>query len=194
MGEPSASVPPSFAAGSALEQARHVRLVLTDVDGVLTDSHLIYDSRGARLRAFSTRDGAAIQWLAQCGVPVGFISALDDASTRKRGEDLGVQELHLGIKDKLATLQAILARLGLQPGEVAYFGDDLLDLPVLMSVGFSSCPADAAEEVRTACGLVLPQPGGSGYFRAAAEFILKAQGQWEGIVARYRVPAGFPHL
>lgn len=170
--------------------AQRVRLVLTDVDGVLTSSQVIYDALGARHRAFSTRDGAAIQWLAQCGIPVGFISALDDASTRKRGQDLGVEELHLGVRDKLATFHALLQRRGLQPEEVAYFGDDLLDLPVLLSVGLSACPADAAAEVQVACGWVLPQKGGEGFFRAAAEGILKAQGRWEGILARYQ-PPGF---
>lgn len=165
--------------------ARKVRLVLTDVDGVLTTSHVLYDDRGVRLRAFSTRDGAAIQWLARCGIPVGFISALDDPSTRRRGLDLGVEELHLGPQEKGATLRSILARRGLEPQEVAYFGDDLMDLPVLRCVGFAACPADAAPEVRAACALVLPERGGEGFFRAAAEFILKAQDHWASIVERY---------
>jgi 3-deoxy-D-manno-octulosonate 8-phosphate phosphatase (KDO 8-P phosphatase) len=182
----SPSVWPIPPAGDAGEKARCVRLVLTDVDGVLTSSQVIYDAQGARLRAFSTRDGAAIQWLAQCGIAVGFISALDDPSTRKRGEDLGVQELHLGAKDKLAILRSILERRGLEAGEVAYFGDDLLDLPVLLRVGFPACPSDAAPEVRESCALVRPERGGEGFFRAAAEFILKAQGRWEEVVNRYR--------
>jgi len=177
---------PGNPGSDASERATRVRLVLTDVDGVLTDSHVVYDSQGARQRAFSTRDGAAIQWLTQSGIPVGFLSALDDLSTRRRAEDLGVEELHLGTRDKFAVLEAILIRCSLKPEEVAYFGDDLLDLPVLMTVGFSACPSDAVEEVQGACGLVLPQKGGEGFFRAAAEFILKAQGRWPAVVARYR--------
>lgn len=175
-----------------MEAARRVRLVLTDVDGVLTSSQVIYDAQGAHLRAFSTRDGAAIQWLAQSGIPVGFVSALDDESTRKRGEDLGVRELHLGPQDKLATLHSILGRLTMRPEEVAYFGDDLVDLPVILAVGFSACPSDAAQEVKAASTLVLPHKGGEGFFRAAAEFILKVQGSWEPIVARYRIPTDGP--
>ncbi len=170
----------------AIAQARRIRLVLTDVDGILTSSQLIYDSEGAHLRAFSTRDGAAMQWLAQSGIPVGFISALNDPSTRKRGEDLGIEELHLGPQNKLATLRSILERLNLKPENVAYFGDDLVDLPVLMVVGLSACPSDAAAEVQKACSLVLLQKGGEGFFRAAAEFILKSHGQWGAIVARYQ--------
>ena len=174
--------------GIAVEAARRVRLVLTDVDGVLTSSHLIYDVHGAHLRAFSTRDGAAIQWLSQSGIPVGFISALDDASTRRRGEELGVQELHLGPQDKLATFHSILGRHRLNPEEIAYLGDDLVDLPVILAVGFSACPADAAQEVQSASTLVMRQKGGEGCFRAAAEFILQAQGRWAPLVSRYRTP------
>ena len=177
---------PLFASTEAEDRARRVRLVLTDVDGILTSSHVIYDAQGTRLRAFSTRDGAAIQWLMRSGIPVGFISAHDDPSTRKRGEDLGVGELHLGPQDKLATLRSIAARLGIETGEVAYFGDDLLDLPSLMTVGFSACPSDAVFEVKEACCLVLPQGGGEGFFRAATEFILKAQDRWEQVLANYR--------
>lgn len=167
-------------------KARKIKLVLTDVDGVLTSSHVIYDGTGTRLRAFSTRDGAAIQWLSQSGIPVGFLSALDDTSTRKRAEDLGVAEIHLGLKDKVQVLRSLLAKHDLEPSQVAYLGDDLLDLPVILKVGLSACPSDAAEEVIEACTLALPQKGGEGCFRAAASFILKAQGHWGAILARYR--------
>ena len=166
--------------------ARKIRMVLSDVDGVLTSSHVIYDDRGARLRAFSTRDGAAIQWLGKSGIPVGFISALDDPSTRRRGEDLGVAELHLGVHDKLQVLHSIMDRRGLKPDEVAYFGDDLLDFPVLRSVGFACCPADAAPELAASC-LVLPHRGGEGFFRAAAEVILKGQGYWDSILLGFGI-------
>jgi 3-deoxy-D-manno-octulosonate 8-phosphate phosphatase (KDO 8-P phosphatase) len=170
------------------DRAARVRLVLTDVDGVLTSSQVIYGPQGERLRAFSTRDGAAIQWLIRSGIPVGFLSALDDPSTRKRGEDLGVRELHLGVRDKLAALDAILERSEIEAGEIAYFGDDLLDLPVLLRVGFPACPSDAAQEVKEACAVVLPLRGGEGFFRSAAEFILKAQDRWSSIVASYQAP------
>jgi YrbI family 3-deoxy-D-manno-octulosonate 8-phosphate phosphatase len=160
-------------------------MVLTDVDGVLTSSQVIYDASGARHRAFSTRDGAAIQWLSSCGIPVGFLSALDDPSIRKRGEDLGVASLRLGHTDKLAAFHSILESCSIHSGEIAYLGDDLVDLPVLAAVGFSACPADAAPEVQAACTLVLPQKGGEGCFRAAAEIILKAQGHWAEILGRY---------
>ena len=171
---------PSLAA-----RARMIRLVLTDVDGVLTSSHLYYGIDGIHLRGFSTRDGAAIGWLGQSGIPVGFISALDAPSTRARARDLNVEELHLGSGDKGPVLQSILARRGLEPAQVAYLGDDLHDLPVLRRVGLAACPMDAAPEVREVCHWAVPLRGGEGVFRAVAECVLQAQGLWEGILARY---------
>lgn len=166
-------------------RARAVRLVLTDVDGVLTTSHLYYGHEGIHLRGFSTRDGAGMNWLAQSGIPVGFISALDAPSTRQRARDLKVEEVHLGSGDKLPIFQEICSRRGLRPEEVAYLGDDLHDLPVLLRAGFSACPSDAAEEVRAGCHWTVPLRGGDGVLRAVAERILKAQGRWAAIVARY---------
>jgi len=166
---------PPVAASHLEARARLIRLVLTDVDGVLTSSHLFYGHEGIHLRGFSTRDGAGIHWLVQSGIPVGFISALDAPSTRARARDLGVAELHLGSGDKGPVLQAILARRGLEPAQVAYLGDDLHDLPVLRRVGLA------------ACHWTVPLRGGDGVFRAVAECVLKAQGLWEAVLARYAI-------
>lgn len=176
---------PPVAASHLAARARLIRLVLTDVDGVLTSSHLFYGHEGIHLRGFSTRDGAGIHWLVQSGIPVGFISALDAPSTRARARDLGVEELHLGSGDKGPVLQSILARRGLQPAQVAYLGDDLHDLPVLLRAGLACCPEDAAPEVRAACHWIVPLRGGEGVFRAVAECVLKAQGLWDAVLARY---------
>lgn len=165
--------------------AKNIKIVLTDVDGILTNSLLIYDAAGSRMRAFNARDGAAIQWLAESGIPVGFISAIDDLSTRKRAEDLGVEELHLGTRTKFKTVSEIAKRRCITLEEVAYFGDDLMDFSALKSVGLAGCPSDAANEVRDICQLVLSEKGGDGFFRAAAEFILKAQGKWDDILLKY---------
>lgn len=166
-------------------RAAAIKLVLTDVDGVLTSSHLFYGIEGIHLRAFSTRDGAAIQWLARRGIPVGFISALDAPSTRARARDLGVEEVHLGGGEKLPIFLSILERRGLAPTEVAYLGDDLMDLPVLRRVGLSVCPMDAPPEVRDACHWTVPLRGGEGVFRAAGECILKARGLWASVLEGY---------
>jgi 3-deoxy-D-manno-octulosonate 8-phosphate phosphatase (KDO 8-P phosphatase) len=168
------------------ERAAKIRLVLTDVDGVLTSSHLFYGHEGLHLRAFSTKDGAAMNWLAECGVPVGFISALDAPSTRQRARDLKVEEIHLGNGQKLPILTEICRRRGLELDAVAYLGDDLHDLPLLNRVGLAACPMDAVPEVRKACHWIVPRDGGDGVFRAVGELVLKAQCQWEKIVARYQ--------
>jgi 3-deoxy-D-manno-octulosonate 8-phosphate phosphatase (KDO 8-P phosphatase) len=167
------------------ERARRIRLVLTDVDGVLTTSHIYYARDGVHLRGFSTRDGAAMNWLRESGIPVGYISALDAPGTRARALDLKVEEIHLGVGEKLPVFLEILARRGLEAGQVAYLGDDLHDLPVLRRAGLSACPADAAGEVRAACHWTVPLRGGEGVFRAVGEAILQAQGLWDAIVARY---------
>lgn len=171
--------------GLLRERARKIRMVLTDVDGVLTSSHLYYGHEGMHLRAFSTRDGAGINWLVQAGIPVGFISALDAPSTRQRARDLNVEELHLGSGEKLPILEEICVRRGLAIDEVAYLGDDLHDLPLLNRVGLSICPMDAAPELRDRCHWTVPLRGGEGVFRAAAELILKSQERWETILTRY---------
>jgi 3-deoxy-D-manno-octulosonate 8-phosphate phosphatase (KDO 8-P phosphatase) len=167
------------------DRARKIRLVLTDVDGVLTSSHLLYGHEGLHLRAFSTKDGAAMNWLPEHGIPVGFISALDAPSTRQRARDLKVEEVHLGSGQKLSIFLEICHRRGLEPDSVAYLGDDLHDLPVLRRAGLSICPEDAVPEVLRACHWVVPRNGGEGVFRAAGELILKAQGHWQTILARY---------
>jgi len=171
--------------GELHERAMGIRLVLTDVDGVLTSSHLYYGHEGIHLRGFSTRDGAGINWLTQCGIPVGFISALDAPSTRQRARDLHVAEVHLGSGAKLPILDDICARRGLGRHQVAYLGDDLHDLPVLNRVGLSICPMYAAREVRAACHWTVPVAGGDGVFRAAAELILRTQDRWPGILAEF---------
>lgn len=172
------SCPDEATVDALRNKASRIRLVLTDVDGVLTSSHLFYGQESIQLRAFSTRDGAGMRWLIQSGIPIGFISALDAPSTRQRAHDLGVEELHLGSGDKLPIFKTICDRRGLAFEEVAYLGDDLHDLSVLRRAGLSCCPWDAADEVQKQCHWVVPRRGGEGVFRATAELILKAQDRW----------------
>lgn len=167
------------------DRARKIRIVLTDVDGVLTSSHLFYGHEGVNLRAFSTRDGAGMNWLNQSGIPVGFISALDAPATRQRALDLRVEEVHLGSGDKLPVLKEICERRRLSFEQVAYLGDDLHDWPLLGRVGLAVCPQDAASELHKICHWCVPLRGGDGVFRAVSELVLKSQGHWASIVERY---------
>lgn len=161
---------------------RSVRLVCTDVDGVLTDGSLIYGP-GPHTKNFHVRDGAAIKWLQQSGIPVVFLSGLDSPATLRRASDLGIEDCITGRLDKLPALEAVCQHHGVTFDQVAHIGDDLNDLPLLRRVGLACCPADAVPEVKASCHLLLSQPGGRGAFREAAERILKAQDLWAVLLA-----------
>jgi 3-deoxy-D-manno-octulosonate 8-phosphate phosphatase (KDO 8-P phosphatase) len=168
------------------ERARAIRLVCTDIDGVLTRGDLFYGHEPGHTKAFNVRDGAAIKWLQRAGIPVAFISGLDSPATRNRAADLQVEDCIVGKLDKQPELERLCAKYGLDCGQVAHLGDDLADLPLLTRVGLACCPEDAVAEVTAAVHWVVPVAGGSGVLRAVAERILKAQGRWEAVLDAYR--------
>jgi 3-deoxy-D-manno-octulosonate 8-phosphate phosphatase (KDO 8-P phosphatase) len=167
------------------ERARAIRLVCTDIDGVLTNGQLHYGRVPGHIKSFHVRDGAGIKWLQRVGIPVAFISGLDSPATVHRAQDLKVEDCFVGHLAKKPVLDRLLAKYGLEPGEVAHLGDDLQDLPLFREVGLACCPEDAVDEVKGVCHWVLPVPGGHGAFRLLAERILKAQGRWEAVVDSY---------
>ncbi|WP_306597937.1 HAD family hydrolase [Geothrix sp. 21YS21S-2] len=167
------------------ERARAIRLVCTDVDGVLTTGALVYGTDPRHTKAFNVRDGAGIKWLQRFRIPVAFISGLDSPATIHRAWDLKVEDCFVGHLAKKPVLDQLCAKYGLAPEEVAHVGDDLADLPLLTRVGLACCPRDAVAEVRAACHLVVPVDGGAGVVRAVAEAILRAQGHWDEVVASY---------
>lgn len=169
------------------QRAAKIRLLCTDIDGVLTDGTLRYGQEPGHTKAFHVRDGAAIKWLQRAGIPVAFISGLEAAATRNRAQDLGVVDCFAGHLDKLPVLDELCAKYGLSYDQVAHLGDDLPDLPLLRRVGLACAPSDAAEEVKAACHWVAPIPGGHGILRQVAEKILKAQGRWAETVGKYEV-------
>ena len=168
-------------------RAAKIRLVCTDIDGVLTDGGLRYGAAPGHTKVFNVRDGAAVKWLQRAGIPVAFISGLASPATDHRAQDLGVEECFAGHLDKKPVLDDLCARHGLAYDQVAHLGDDLADLPLLRRVGLACCPADAAAEVRTACHWTVPVDGGRGVLRAVAERILKSQGRWDETISRYEV-------
>jgi YrbI family 3-deoxy-D-manno-octulosonate 8-phosphate phosphatase len=155
--------------------ATPIRLVLTDCDGVLTDAGVYYSERGEELAQFSRRDGMGFEQLRTAGLATGIVTRESSSIVRRRAEKLAVDELHVGVTDKLATITAIVERRGLTLAEVAYIGDDLPDLDVLSAVGFAGCPADGEAHVRGRVHYVCTQPGGRGAFREFAERVLAAQ-------------------
>ena len=163
-----------------------IKLLVFDVDGVLTDGKLYFGPSGEELKTFDARDGAGIKCLMESGVECAILSARDSAALRHRAESLGIRHAITGAGDKAPELRRLIESLGLKRDEIGYVGDDLMDLPPMRLAGWSACPADAAPEVREAADYVAASPGGSGVAREVAELLLKAEGKWEAVLARYR--------
>jgi 3-deoxy-D-manno-octulosonate 8-phosphate phosphatase (KDO 8-P phosphatase) len=168
------------------ERARTIRLVCTDIDGVLTSGELHYGDGAGHGKSFHVRDGAGIKWLQRFGIPVAFISGLDSPATWARAKQLGIEDCFAGFLAKKPILDELCAKYGLAPGQVAHLGDDLADLPLLRLAGLACCPRDAVEEVQRICHWVVPVDGGRGVLRPVAELILKAQGHWDEVLANYQ--------
>ena len=167
------------------ERARRVRLLLFDVDGVLTDGKILLHADGSESKQFDIRDGTAIVLAQKAGVTTGLLSARQSAATAERAAQLRIPIVRQGAGDKLETLGEILAVEGLTAEEVAYMGDDLLDLPVLGRVGLAASPADAAPEVRERVHWISARRGGDGCVRELIELVLKAQGRWETLISAW---------
>ena len=162
-----------------------VRLLLFDVDGVLTDGVVLMHADGSESRGFYIKDGAAMVWAQRAGLSVGLLSARTSGATMHRAAQLAVRIVRQGVASKQEEFDEILRTSQLGEQDVAYMGDDLLDLPVLARAGLSAAPADAAPEVRSAVHWVSSAPGGRGAVREFIEFVLRAQGRWETVLGEY---------
>jgi 3-deoxy-D-manno-octulosonate 8-phosphate phosphatase (KDO 8-P phosphatase) len=163
-------------------RSRRVKLVLLDVDGVMTDGLIFVSPDGSEAKAFSIRDGAAIVWAQRCGLPVGLLTGRPSDATHRRAAELGIDLVASSGPDKQLAYNQILRARGLTDTDVAYMGDDLLDLPVLRRAGLSAAPADAAAEVKSAVHWVSPHDGGRGAVRDLIELVLKGRGMWDGLL------------
>jgi 3-deoxy-D-manno-octulosonate 8-phosphate phosphatase (KDO 8-P phosphatase) len=172
-------------ATALIERARQVRLILLDVDGVLTDGKILLHPDGTESKQFHIRDGTGIVLAQKAGVRVGLLSARQSAATTERARQLRIDIVRQGSLDKLTTFEALLAELDMQAHQVAFMGDDLLDLPVLARVGLSATPADAVPEVRGAVHWISQARGGDGAVRELTELVLKAQDRWAPLVAEW---------
>jgi 3-deoxy-D-manno-octulosonate 8-phosphate phosphatase (KDO 8-P phosphatase) len=171
------------------EQAARIRLILFDVDGVLTDGKLLVHADGSESKTFDIKDGTGIVWAQRLGLTVGFLSARSSVATAQRAAQLGITLVHQGVQSKLETYNQIADSLMLDDADVAYMGDDVLDLPVLARVGFATAPADAAPDVRSRVHWVSTSKGGDGAARELIELILRAQDRWDSVIANYLAPA-----
>lgn len=149
-----------------------------DVDGVLTDGTVLALESGEQARSFNIKDGYGIEKALQAGYHVAIISGGNQVGVRKRLEFLKVPHIHLGVKDKVETLNALCSRLGIKPAQIAYVGDDLPDYEVMQLVGLPCCPADSIQEIADISQFVSTYGGGKGCVRQVIEMVMKKQGTW----------------
>ncbi len=163
-------------------RARRVTMILMDVDGVMTDGRITLVGARHEAKSFDAKDGVALWVARRLGLRTGVISGRRSTAVLRRARELGMDEVHLKIRDKLAVYEAILRRRRLSDQQVCYIGDDLVDLPVLARAGMSVAVADAHTEVRRRARFVTGAPGGQGAVREVIDAILKAQGHWNTIM------------
>ena len=166
-------------------RARPIRLLLLDIDGVLTDGRLMYDGTGKECKAFHIRDGQGIVLLQRAGIRVGFLSGRVSSAVKARAKELGIWLVRQKVVDKGNALKAICQKERMGEEEICYMGDDLIDLPAFCRVGFAVAVADAVEEVKNSAHYVTRRRGGQGAVREVCELILKAQGKWKKTIGPY---------
>lgn len=162
-------------ASPRIDTAARIRLLVLDVDGVLTDGRLYYGVRGEALKVFHVRDGLGLKLLAAAGVKVAVISGRRSGMTARRCRELGVRHLVQGVEDKLAAFHRLRARLGVTAGACACVGDDVPDVPLMREVGLSFAVADAHAQARSAAHVITQLPGGRGAVREICDYLLEAR-------------------
>jgi 3-deoxy-D-manno-octulosonate 8-phosphate phosphatase (KDO 8-P phosphatase) len=166
-------------------RCRPIELILSDVDGVLTDGGVIFDNQGIEIKRFHIRDGLGIRLWQRAGKQFGLVTGRASHIVQLRAVELGVELVRQGIDDKLPAVKQILAERKLRADQVCYIGDDLPDLPVLRYVGLAAAVGDGSEDLHKAAHYVTKAHGGHGAVREVIEAILKAQGRWQDTLQKY---------
>ncbi len=168
-----------------IEKARNLKLLILDVDGVLTDGRLFFDDQGKEYKCFHARDGHGIKLLRQSGVEVAAISGRRSNSVAIRMKNLGVEHVYQGHEDKVAAFNEIIQALSIKPEQVAHVGDDLIDLPIMTRVGLSIAVSDANFAVKEYADWCTETPGGLGAVREICDFIMQSQGTFDAVLQSY---------
>jgi 3-deoxy-D-manno-octulosonate 8-phosphate phosphatase (KDO 8-P phosphatase) len=168
-----------------LNKLKNIKLVILDVDGVLTDGGIIYNDNGMETKIFNVKDGLGIRLLMKAGINLCIATGRRSNALYHRCKNLGIEHIFDGLADKAASLDLILDRTGVSAEQVAFMGDDLPDLALMKKVGLSIAVADAHKTVLKNADMVTLAKGGNGAVREACEAILKAQGLWENILERF---------
>ena len=173
------------------ERASHIRLLLMDVDGVLTDGHLLNvpgpDGKMVESKMFDSQDGIALQWLSWHGIQTGVISGRVSPATDERARQVKMTYVYQGHIEKVPILEEIAAKSGVPLDRIAYAGDDLTDVVIMRRVGLAIAVANARPEVKRAAHHITAAKGGSGAVREICELLLEAQGHWQEILRKYEV-------
>jgi 3-deoxy-D-manno-octulosonate 8-phosphate phosphatase (KDO 8-P phosphatase) len=167
------------------ERAARVKLLVLDVDGVLTDGRIIMDHEGREIKAFDVRDGHGIKLLREAGIEVAVLTGRSSPVVQHRADDLGIPWVQQGVSDKIAAYEEIAQKTGISDGETCFIGDDLVDIPLLKRVGVPIVVADGAHEAKEYALYVTQSPGGRGAVREVSDLLLQTQGKWDAILRRY---------
>ena len=170
--------------------ADNVKLMVFDVDGVLTDGKLVWQSDGFDAKSFHVKDGLGISLLRKARIEVAFISGRQSSAVDLRAKELGVRFVHQGVDEKVAAIRDVMHRAGVREDETGYMGDDLPDLPLMCACGFSATPSDGHAQLQRYASLTTARGGGRGAVSEACEFILQAQGKLAAAMAPYLPVAG----
>lgn len=167
-----------------IKKINAVKLLALDVDGVMTDGRIIYDDEGKETKVFDVKDGHGIKLLMRAGIDVAIITARESNVVLHRAKNLGIELVYQKAMDKVAALEDILKRKGLISEQVAYIGDELVDIPLLRKVGFAIAVRDAVKDVKKYVDYVTVKNGGCGAVREVCELILKTQGRWAEVMEK----------
>ena len=167
------------------EKAKHIRLAIFDVDGVLTDGSLYISDSGEEYKAFNTLDGQGMRMLKQSGVELVMVTGRTSRCVELRAQNLGIGLLYQGVEDKLEIYSSLLAKFGLAAEAAAFIGDDVVDLPVMRRCGLAICVPDSPALVKQHAHYVTQQPGGCGAVREICELIMQAQGTFQSHMSHY---------
>jgi 3-deoxy-D-manno-octulosonate 8-phosphate phosphatase (KDO 8-P phosphatase) len=170
---------------AALARAAPIRLLLLDVDGVLTDGSILYSHDGTESKSFNTQDGFGLRLLLEAGIETGVITARTSEAVTRRAQDLKMRYVFQGASNKLTVYKEIVSQSGLKPFEIAYMGDDWLDLVLLVRVGFAAVPANGVAEVQQVAHYVSGKEGGHGAVREVCDFLLEAKGITQQLLQNY---------
>lgn len=168
-----------------LEKARKIKVLILDVDGVLTDGTLIYGKNGEQLKRFNVKDGLGVHLLERIGIESVIVTAMASGIVKRRAKAMKIKDVYQNFHDKEKALKEIKKKYKVNNDELCFIGDDVIDIPILIRVGMAVCPVDAVDEVKNISHLVIQRSGGNGAVRELADLIINAQGKRDQAIGRY---------